>query len=432
MASSLLDVCRFNPVVGGTTDWTYSSAVTGYQSPTAAGAVNGAIYSYRAESNDLSQWEVGYGAYNSSTGVVARTTVLFNSAGTTAKINFTTVPQVAVVALAEDLLSFNAAMSLTEAQKAQAKANLGVPGYNYLLNPSGEIAQVSVGSPANGAYDFDQWVVLTQTAAVAASQPNNLENGTPFAMRLTQSQATAQRMGRIQWMENSRVNALRGQNVVLSARVQMSATTTLRYAIIEWIGTADAITKDVVNSWTNTIFTTGNFFRVAGLTIVATGSIGLTANTLTDITALTGAVSGSMNNLAVFFWTDSAVAQNVTLDVAKSKLELGTVNTPFISRSSADELRDCQRFFEVGNEPIFYLPGQNSNTIFITYKYSVIKRVAPTVTYTGWSYYNSGTPTAITPTSNGIYVFHVEVFLSGLTNGNGLTNAGSITLNARL
>lgn len=116
MASSFLDVCRFNPTVGGTTDWTYSSAVTGYQSPTAAGAVNGAIYSYRAESGDLTQWEVGYGAYNSGTGVFSRSTVLFNSSGTTSKINFSTVPQVAIVALGEDLASLVNANSLAGAQ----------------------------------------------------------------------------------------------------------------------------------------------------------------------------------------------------------------------------------------------------------------------------------------------------------------------------
>lgn len=105
-ATGFLDVCRFNPTLGGTTDWTYSSAVTGYQSPASANAVNGTIYTYRAESNDLSQWEIGYGAYNTSTGVLSRTTVLFNSAGTTAKISFSTVPQIAIVALAEDLLLF--------------------------------------------------------------------------------------------------------------------------------------------------------------------------------------------------------------------------------------------------------------------------------------------------------------------------------------
>ena len=98
-----LDVCRFNPALGGTTDWTYSTVVQGYQSPSAAGAVNGTVYRYRAESADLSQWEIGYGAYNSATGVFARSVVLFNSSGTTAKINFSSVPQVAIVAVAEDL-----------------------------------------------------------------------------------------------------------------------------------------------------------------------------------------------------------------------------------------------------------------------------------------------------------------------------------------
>ena len=105
MPSSFLDCCRFNPALGGTTDWTYSSAVAGYQAPAAAAVVNGATYSYRAESSDLSQWEVGFGTYNTSTGVLARTTVLFNSSGTTSKINFSTVPQIAIVALAEDLFS---------------------------------------------------------------------------------------------------------------------------------------------------------------------------------------------------------------------------------------------------------------------------------------------------------------------------------------
>lgn len=100
-----LDVCRFIPTAGGTTDWTYSSAVTGYQSPTAAGVVNGTTYSYRAESADLTQWEVGTGAYNTGTGVLARTAVLFNNLGTTAKINFASAPQVGIVGLAEDVPS---------------------------------------------------------------------------------------------------------------------------------------------------------------------------------------------------------------------------------------------------------------------------------------------------------------------------------------
>ena len=110
--SSFLDVVRFNPTTGGTTDWTVSSAVNGYQTPALGGAVNLATYRYRAESADLTQWEVGYGVYTVSTTVLTRATVLYNSSGTGTgtgqsgagtKINFSTTPQVAVVALAEDL-----------------------------------------------------------------------------------------------------------------------------------------------------------------------------------------------------------------------------------------------------------------------------------------------------------------------------------------
>jgi hypothetical protein len=124
--AAFLDACRFNPAAGGTADWTYSSAVTGYQSPAAANVVNGRLYKYRAESADLSQWEIGEGAYNTSTGVLARTTVLFNSSGTTSKINFTTTPQVAVVALKEDLISVEEANSFTTTQQTQARSNIGV------------------------------------------------------------------------------------------------------------------------------------------------------------------------------------------------------------------------------------------------------------------------------------------------------------------
>lgn len=97
-----LDVARFTPTLGGTTDWTVSAAVTGYQTPAAAGAVDGQTYRYRAESADLSQWEIGYGAASSTGTVFARTTVLFNSSGTTSKISFSTVPTVGIVPLGED------------------------------------------------------------------------------------------------------------------------------------------------------------------------------------------------------------------------------------------------------------------------------------------------------------------------------------------
>lgn len=100
--AKFLNAARFTPTLGGTTDWTVSAAVVGYQTPAAAGATDGVNYRYRAESADLTQWEVGYGQGSSNGTVFARTAVLSNSAGTTSKINFTVAPTVGIVPLAED------------------------------------------------------------------------------------------------------------------------------------------------------------------------------------------------------------------------------------------------------------------------------------------------------------------------------------------
>lgn len=100
--AKFLDVARFTPTAGGTTDWTVSAAVAGYQTPVAAGAVDGINYRYRAESSDLSQWEIGYGVASSTGTVFARTTVLYNSSGTTSKINFSSAPTVGIVPLSID------------------------------------------------------------------------------------------------------------------------------------------------------------------------------------------------------------------------------------------------------------------------------------------------------------------------------------------
>lgn len=115
--ASFLDNCDFNATSTGTVDFVVATAVTGHQTPALAGAVNAAIYRYYARSADLSQWEEGFGAYTVSGTTLARTTVLFNSAGTGtgtgqsgagSKISFSTVPLVAIVALGEDMVSIDA------------------------------------------------------------------------------------------------------------------------------------------------------------------------------------------------------------------------------------------------------------------------------------------------------------------------------------
>jgi hypothetical protein len=52
-----------------------------------------------------------------------------------------------------------------------------------------------------------------------------------------------------------------------------------------------------------------------------------------------------MNNLITFVWTESAQAQNFTLDYDFNQLEAGIVATPFDRRDYGRELIMCQRYF---------------------------------------------------------------------------------------
>lgn len=116
--ANFLDVCRFSATSSGTGSFVVSSAVQGYQTPASASAVNGATYRYRAESSDLSQWEVGFGTYTVSSTTLTRVTVFFNSSGGTSPISFTSAPQVAIVALAEDLPNLNTPNAFTDTTAA--------------------------------------------------------------------------------------------------------------------------------------------------------------------------------------------------------------------------------------------------------------------------------------------------------------------------
>lgn len=153
-----VDRCRYNPTLGGTTDWTYSSAASGYQSPASAGIVNSSTYRYAAESADLSQWEIGYGAYNTGTGVLPRTGVLCNSSGTgTAsgqsgagtKINFSTVPQVAIVALMLDVPSLTENAIFTGTLSGTSHIISSAPTAAWGIDASG--ATVSIADNGNAA-----------------------------------------------------------------------------------------------------------------------------------------------------------------------------------------------------------------------------------------------------------------------------------------
>lgn len=215
-----------------------------------------------------------------------------------------------------------------------------------LLNGAGRINQRVATAPTDDTYAWDRHYVLTQTAAIGVSTLSNVADGLPSMMRMTQSQATAQRMGVAQIIESANCIDLRGKLVTLVGKLRCSSAQAIRYAILEWTGTADAVTSDVVNNWANGTFTAGNFFVSTTTTVRQVGTLTPTANTVTDF-ALEATLGSSLTNIIVLLWTEGTAAQNVTLDLAWEFVEGSTTGQtyPIDWRPYALEFAMCQRYY---------------------------------------------------------------------------------------
>lgn len=186
---------------------------------------------------------------------------------------------------------------------------------NLIINPQGRVQDGPSGSIADGVYGLHNcWYALTQANPITPSTVTDVEDGTPFLMRLTQANASAQRMGYAQIIEDANCKHLRGRQVCISGRIRCSQAITIRWAVIEWTSTANAPTKDVVNNWASGTFTAGNFFISSNVIITHTGSLALSANTLTVFAGAPFLLGSTFNNLYVVVWANSTLAQNETLD----------------------------------------------------------------------------------------------------------------------
>lgn len=275
---------------------------------------------------------------------------------------------------------------------------------NRLMNADGRINQRAATSAADDAYAWDRWYALTQTGAVGISSLSDVADGVPRMMRMTQSQATAQRMGFAQIIEGANCKDMRGKDACLSGSVRMSAAGTVRYAVLAWTGTEDTVTSDVVNDWTSGTFTPGNFFNGTSLSLIAAGSLSLSANALTTIPDLVGTVPSGMNNCIVMLWTDAAQAQNVTLDT-RLQLERAPASRPFEVRPTSFELLQCLRYFErlsPTGGAIYMVFGAGMLITTTDIRALVVfsrKRIGPTITISNLSHFQCqgwGTLSALT------------------------------------
>jgi hypothetical protein len=239
-----------------------------------------------------------------------------------------------------------------------AKGDHGAP--NLLINGGFDFFQrqvpATLTSRSDDTYGPDRWIVLTQTAGVQCNRVAGDVNSV-YAGNVKQIQASAQRIGMLQIVES--VTSKQAITARAQARVKCSANQNVRIALLEWRDTADAVTSDVVNDWTNGTFTGGNFFLGSGrIAVVATAAVLVDANTWTDI-SVSGAVSSSCNNLLVMIWTEGTLAQNGTLAVTEAGLYPDVAYRPWNPRPPTLELQLCQRYYQKSYN-VDVAPGTNT------------------------------------------------------------------------
>jgi hypothetical protein len=162
-AQGFLDACGFIASSAGTGNLVVASAIQGYQTPAAAGAQSIA-YSYRCESADKSQWEEGFGVYNTTTSTLARTTITANSSGNTSAVNFLAAPNVFITALSTDLQ--NAALLASGTLPGARIAPL-IQGYIFNLTLSTAGSSSTFGVASGCATDSGAADVMTLSASIS-------------------------------------------------------------------------------------------------------------------------------------------------------------------------------------------------------------------------------------------------------------------------
>lgn len=93
--AELLDNCRFTAGSSGTVDFADGAAVAGCRNLDDAGAVDGAVYPYKAQNATATQWERGYATYDEGNGTLVRNNILDSSDGGS-KVDFSTNPTVII------------------------------------------------------------------------------------------------------------------------------------------------------------------------------------------------------------------------------------------------------------------------------------------------------------------------------------------------
>lgn len=252
---------------------------------------------------------------------------------------------------------------------------------------------------ANNNYSADRWVHLTNGGAsdIGIAQVAG-DTNSKNAAQVKQFNAAAQKFALAQWVEAINTRPLRGRVAHFQVRLKSSSTPDLRIALLEWSGTADTpgASRDVVADWTQSAAgTPTSFFKSTNFTVRAWSAVAAASGSYVDF-SVSGTVDAGANNLVVVIWSSSALAQNVTVNIAEAGLYDGSSARTWQPRSFATERALAARYYEVFvDSQVIVARGYQAATgnLLLTLNFGSPKRKTPSWTVLGtWTVSNCPQP----------------------------------------
>ncbi len=199
------------------------------------------------------------------------------------------------------------------------------------------------------AFTLDRWYILSDgnNRVIVSRDTTEVMADMPASCRLqvVTTSTTGFKFGIAQMVESSNCIGLIDTTVTLSFKAKVNSTTKLsnvKAAVVEWTGTADAITSDIVSAW-NVAGTSPTL--IANAAYVTTPA-NLSLQTVWKDCVLTGKVSSSCKNLIVFIWSD---VQDTTagdyVSIGDVTLEAGGAPTGYKRLQASSILDQCYRYF---------------------------------------------------------------------------------------
>jgi hypothetical protein len=268
------------------------------------------------------------------------------------------------------------------------------PNKNYLINGGFAIAQrgIAFTSMNDDAYTLDRWYILSDTNDVidVTQETTTVPTNGQFAIALDVETAN-KKFGIATIIENKDVIGLVGNTVTFSFKAKVSSTTKLdnvKAAIVAWSGTADTVTSDIISAWgaegTNPTLIANATYENSPANLNLTTSYATYSVSAAIDTA-------STKNLILFVWSDvTDTTAGDFLYIAESKLELGSIVTPFeyAGGTIQGELAACQRYYNAPSltpSALMIYSGSSSGgfaaNAYSNYFFPVQMRTTPTVTF---------------------------------------------------